>query len=159
MHLTYFFGIAVALSISSTTFATSAHSHPLFDYEVNSLTDEKLSALLQRTTTQDDGGTHSNLARLFGFGNSSSPVNAGLLKSGACKVFPGDEAWPSQSVWDGFDHLLGVGSLIKTVPLAAVCYRSMQGVYDAGKCAAVQEGFTNQYTQYVDQSTSTLNNT
>jgi len=62
-------------------------------------------------------------------------------------------------VWDGFDRLLGVGNLIKTVPLAAVCYRNMQGVYDAGKCAAVRDRFTNQYTQYVLYSPSYFVNT
>lgn len=43
------------------------------------------------------------------------------LKSGACRVFPGDEAWPSQETWDTFGKLLG-GVLIKTVPIAALCY-------------------------------------
>jgi len=34
------------------------------------------------------------------------------------------------------------------VPLAAVCYDDY-GVYNAEKCAAVRDGFTNQYTQFV----------
>jgi len=121
-------------STAHTTFI-----HPLFAYETNSLTDESLLSLLR---TKDATQT----AHLFSFG-SGAPLNPDRLKSGACKVFPGDEAWPSPPIWDSFDNLLD-GALIKTVPLAAVCYQNL-GVYDAEKCAAVQEGFMNQYTQYV----------
>ncbi|KAK5651719.1 hypothetical protein OQA88_11788 [Cercophora sp. LCS_1] len=134
MYAISFLGVAVVSSLSSS--AHAAQSHPLFDYEVNVLTDESLSTLLN-----SKGSEHVNY--LFPFGNGSSP-NPDLLRSGACKVFPGDENWPSPPTWDSFSGILG-GALIKTVPLAAVCYNNL-GVYDETMRATVRDAFTNQYT-------------
>jgi hypothetical protein len=135
MQLIQLLGIAV-LALSSA--AQNTRKHPLFKYEDESLTDEKLSELLQ---TKGSPQT----SHLFRFGNGSTP-NPDWLKSGACRVFPGDEGWPSQSVWDTFNKLLGRDALIKTVPLAAPCYQNL-GVYDTAKCTTVRETFSNQYTQ------------
>lgn len=70
----------------------------------------------------------------------------GALKSGDCRSFPGDDAWPSSDVWETFDKLLGEGALIPTVPLAAACYNSW-GEYDEETCASVQENFSDPYLQ------------
>ncbi|KAF4336915.1 isoamyl alcohol oxidase [Fusarium beomiforme] len=50
-----------------------------------------------------------------------------------CKTFPGDRNWPSSSVWKLFDLVTG-GSLIKTVPIAAPCYKNLR-VYDEASIA------------------------
>jgi len=128
--------------VTTTVVGAAANKPPLFEYEVNSLTDEKLSALLE---TELKG--NPSVSALFRFGSNGSVTSPDRLKTGACKVFPGDANWPSLSVWDTFNGLLR-GALIKTVPLAAVCYDDY-GVYNAEKCAAVRDGFTNQYTQFV----------
>lgn len=133
-------GVAIAILLSTATARDTiraAPSQPLFRYEEESLTEDELQRLIETTAVADD-------AHLFTFDDGSA-VDPDRLKSGACKVFPGDSQWPSQSTWDTFDKLLG-GALIKTVPLAAPCYHNL-GVYDAEKCQAVRDSFSNQYTQ------------
>lgn len=60
-------------------------------------------------------------------------------------MFPGDAEWPSERAWETFNGLFGK-ALIKTVPIAAPCYQNL-GVYDAEKCAAVRNSFSNPYLQ------------
>lgn len=64
------------------------------------------------------------------FGNLSTPLKA---SSRPCKVFPGDERWPSDCIWTQFNSTLG-GVLIKGVPPAIVCYKES---YDGAKCASM----------------------
>lgn len=115
---------------------TSGHAYPLFEYETRFLTKEGLEDLLAETGVADN-------ASLFSFddGVETSP---GVSRP-ACKVFPGDAEWPSQSTWQTFDKLLGK-ALIETVPVAASCYQNL-GVYDAEKCATVRDSFTDPYFQ------------
>ncbi|TGJ87544.1 hypothetical protein E0Z10_g1203 [Xylaria hypoxylon] len=51
-----------------------------------------------------------------------------------CRCYPGDNCWPSASVWDAFNETIG-GRLIATTPLAAPCHDSTFGLYDAIECA------------------------
>ncbi|KAK3290886.1 uncharacterized protein B0H64DRAFT_49194 [Chaetomium fimeti] len=113
---------------------TSGHAYPLFEYETRSLTEEGLEKLLA-------GAGASDSASLFAFddGTKANPGPSGP----ACKVFPGDAEWPAQNTWQTFDDLLG-GALIETVPVAAPCYQNT-GIYDAEKCAAVRDSFSNPY--------------
>lgn len=67
-----------------------------------------------------------------------------------CKVFPGDARYPSKTEWDVFQLLTG-GSLIKTVPLASVCYETW-GTYDAEQCAHVTDQWANVSLHYPDPS-------
>ncbi|KOS23052.1 hypothetical protein ESCO_003775 [Escovopsis weberi] len=83
---------------------------------------------------------HREHAPLFAF-NTTGPV----VRSGECKVFPGDDGWPSQEEWDALDSVLG-GALIKSVPIAAPCYRDW-GRYDAEECRALLGNWTNPDTQ------------
>ncbi|EAQ91882.1 hypothetical protein CHGG_00117 [Chaetomium globosum CBS 148.51] len=122
---------------------TSGHAYPLFEYETRSLTKEGLEDLLAEAGVVDN-------ASLFSFddGVEASP---GVGRP-ACKVFPGDSEWPSQSIWHTFDKLLG-GALIETVPVAAPCYQNL-GVYDAERCAAVRDSFTNPYFHESDPTST-----
>lgn len=110
---------------------------PLFPYEQNYLTNDTFEELVEHAGLEDQ-------AHVFAFDNGDA-VNPDWLKPGACRAFPGDANWPSQGTWNAFNTLLG-GALIQTVPAAASCYRNL-GVYDAEKCNAVRENFTNQYFQ------------
>ncbi|KAJ3527007.1 hypothetical protein NM208_g7030 [Fusarium decemcellulare] len=58
-----------------------------------------------------------------------------------CKTFPGDKLWPSDSTWRVLDLVTG-SSLIKNVPLAAVCYNN-SAVYDEARCSEVVDQWTN----------------
>lgn len=111
---------------------------PLFTYEINTLTDETLVGLISSNNI-------STSAALFAF-DDPAVSTADRLKSGTCKVFPGDANWPSKSVWSDFNKLLG-GQLIETVPLAAPCYQNL-GVLDAEKCAGIQKNWADPYLQY-----------
>lgn len=89
------------------------------------------------------------LAELWKFNDGSGKP----IESGECRSFPGDESWPSSDVWDTFGKVLGEGTLIPTVPLAAPCYDSW-GVYDNETCAFIQENFADPYLQSVIRCTS-----
>ncbi|KAK3346060.1 hypothetical protein B0T25DRAFT_267723 [Lasiosphaeria hispida] len=99
-------------SVSSPTPNTCAGK---FAYESAELTDAVLA---------DIGAQDPASAPLLGFGDDPDSGSATRPPSGpACKVFPGDAAWPSTQLWNLFNTSLG-GALIKTVPLAAPCYNN-----------------------------------
>lgn len=115
-----------------------AHQYPLFEYETNPLTQKKLDVLLEKFDALDK-------APLFNFDDDEDDQESLAASKRDCKAFPGDSEWPSQSTWATFDKLLG-GALIETLPVAASCYLNL-GVYDAEKCAAVRNSFTDPYFQ------------
>jgi hypothetical protein len=132
------FRILTAAAFIGGTIADPAGSrrapsgHYLFGYETKQLTDAAVARL------------SADEQKLFGFDDSA--VKSGLSRrSGECKLYPGDGAWPSEQTWDRFDALVD-GNLIPTIPLAAPCY-SNWGVYDSAKCAAITAKFTDPYTQ------------
>ncbi|KAI1859837.1 hypothetical protein JX265_010286 [Neoarthrinium moseri] len=110
---------------------TEPTTFPRFRFETDVLTTETLKKY------------RSKNAHLLAF-NTSGPITA----SGGCKVFPGDAAWPSSDEWNALDDALG-GALIKTVPLAAPCYREWE-VYNAAKCEAIVANWTNPHTHMED---------
>jgi hypothetical protein len=72
------------------------------------------------------------------FGSLSAPGSCPTSPSD-CKVFPGDDQWPSISAWTTFNTTLG-GALIKGSPPALVCYN---GTYNAAECTAVKSQYYN----------------
>lgn len=112
------------------------HTHPLFEYETTSLTEESLQRLI------DKAGAGAS-APLFAFDDGSTE-HPSTPKSN-CKAFPGDAEWPSQHTWKTFRKLLG-GALIETLPIGAPCYKNL-GVYDAKKCSEVRDSFADPYFQ------------
>lgn len=112
------------LSPAATTIISTA-TPSLFSSEAVQLTQDVLdivAANIGNTTISD----------LFAFDTNSS---ISTRKAKVCKLLPGDALWPVSLVWDIFDILLG-GALIKTTPLAAVCYPDWPQ-YDAAKCASI----------------------
>lgn len=82
----------------------------------------------------------------FTFGNDSDADNevakrSLFTQSGTCKTAIGDLFWPSEVAWDLIDIFLG-GALIKTTPLAAVCYEDFDN-YDAEECAYLTTNWQN----------------
>lgn len=122
-----------ATSVSQQVSSNSVAGAPLFTSETLQLTDEALSSL------------PSDQRALFEFGSNSSS-NLATRSSGGCKTFPGDKSWPSEIIWKLFDRVLGAGSLIKTVPIAAVCYPS-ETEYDSAKCDEITNNWNNSYLQ------------
>lgn len=89
----------------------------LFENEAIQLTDKTLDTINTQTNETD-------ILAVFGFDTISDSKSAKIdHRSGACKAFPGDWDYPRSAVWSLFDLLLG-GSLIKTIPIAASCYKA-----------------------------------
>ncbi|KAK4158070.1 bifunctional solanapyrone synthase [Chaetomidium leptoderma] len=86
-----------------------------------------------------DAAIANSDASLFGFGSdvraADLNVRADTPDLPACKAFPGDASWPSQSDWNLFNTTLD-GALIQTVPLAASCYNNWPQ-HDAAACQDV----------------------
>ena len=62
-----------------------------------------------------------------------------------CSAIPTAE-WPSPQVWDQFNQTLN-GALIKTVPLAAVCYRDWPE-YNPERCNDITNRWNSSALQY-----------
>jgi len=119
---------------ATTVSLASSAGVDLFDAEAVQLTDDVLNSVKAQTNETD-------ILAVFGFENSTGTAEVRLdRRSGFCKAFPGDWNYPVPAVWSLFDLLLG-RALIKTVPVAAPCYKS-SGVYDAAKCADISARFT-----------------
>ena len=58
-----------------------------------------------------------------------------------CKVFPGDEDWPSHEDWNVFNETLN-GALLRPIPQSSVCYNSTAfNDFNPSQCAAVTANF------------------
>lgn len=66
-------------------------------------------------------------------------------QSSQCRVLPGDRSWPNAAAWAGLNRTVN-GRLVATVPIGQVCHNP---TYDAAKCAALQQTWTQPTTQYV----------
>ncbi|KAH9884238.1 hypothetical protein F4778DRAFT_565475 [Xylariomycetidae sp. FL2044] len=86
----------------------------------------------------------SNIS-LFAFGDTSD------VPDWKCKVFPGDDDWPAEEVWNVL-HLLTDRNLLTTVPLGASCYEGEY--YDAATCQNVLDNWTNMYLHEEDPTSS-----
>lgn len=64
----------------------------------------------------------------------------------ACRCFPGDSCWPSESAWSQFNKTIE-GRLIRTVPLGTPCHAPN---YNATTCARLKTGWELPEEQYVD---------
>jgi hypothetical protein len=127
-------GLATSAPAATTVPSGSSAGVDLFKSETVQLTDE----VLREIDAQADG---ADVLALVGFEiDTDSALASQSRHSGACKVFPGDKNYPQPETWSLFDGLLG-GALIKTIPIAAPCYKS-SGVYDEVKCADVSNRFT-----------------
>lgn len=126
------------VSVSPTSPKTSAS---WFAYETLQLTDEVIANL------SASGNVNASLID-FGALDDSSSNKRSSLSSGQCKTAPGDARWPSTTVWDSLNSLLG-NALIKTIPLASPCYFDW-GNYDADLCAVITANWSDwSYMQYV----------
>ena len=111
----------------------SAVETPLFDCETVQLTD---AALERIKVSHETAKISKRLAFAPIIESQLLPQNS----SRKCKVFPGDQEWPSDSEWSAFNDVLG-GALISTIPLASPCYTNW-GNYDSEKCAAITAGWS-----------------
>ncbi|KAK2763783.1 hypothetical protein FQN54_009400 [Arachnomyces sp. PD_36] len=99
-----------------------------FEYETLQLADENLNQLDPETRSK--------------FEFASGKPRAAEKDFPLCKVFPGDEAYPSEQLINILDDLLGK-ALSKSVPVASVCYEGP--LYDAAECEHVAANFNNSY--------------
>lgn len=84
-------------------------------------------------------------AALFDFG---SDINASAVdkRTHACKVFPGDNAWPSPFIWMTLNLLSGQ-RLIATIPSASSCYNDWPAQTNPGECSNITDNWTNSFFQ------------
>ncbi|KAJ5372669.1 hypothetical protein N7517_004675 [Penicillium concentricum] len=120
------------------TSSASVAAEPLFESEKFQLTDQDIAKLSQ------------DQSALVKFGSDGTDKTTRSTRG--CKVFPGDRNWPSQSKWSVLDHLLG-GALIKTVPLAAVCYSSWPE-YDIAECEKITSQWTDSHLHAEDPASA-----
>lgn len=70
----------------------------------------------------------------------------------ACKCYPGDDCWPSESQWQKLNTTVG-GNLHVNIPPGAPCYNTFQGplgtvnTYDAAECERVTAGWADEQFQ------------
>ncbi|KAI0381467.1 FAD-binding domain-containing protein [Hypomontagnella monticulosa] len=77
--------------------------------------------------SQDDIGDFSAID----FGDKTKVPTKKKCRDTECKVFPGDDAWPSEAEWTQLNSTLG-GALLKPKPSAAACYPGPD--FDAQRC-------------------------
>ena len=65
--------------------------------------------------------------------------------SSACRSFPGDAEWPTDTEWAQFNETIN-GRLVKTVPLGIPCHDPN---YNAEACAVLKDGWLYPEVQYV----------
>lgn len=121
----------VAPAADTVSVASSNATVPYFPDEAVQLTPDVLTNPTALNLTGVD---------MFDFGSTDDAV--AKRASAACKVFPGDKAWPSDLIWTVFDLLLG-GALIKTTPLAAPCYSGWPKVRNAAECSYITNNWSN----------------
>jgi hypothetical protein len=125
----------LSLGVDATAITPRAsYAPPLFPGETAQLTEETLAQAalsIQNKTISD----------LFSFGSNLSSLAESQKLPHSCKLLPGDELWPSDSVWKTFNELLG-GSLIQPEPLAAACYPEWSE-YNVDTCATVTAQWMN----------------
>lgn len=117
---------------AAVTEVTPGPEDNYFRFETLQLLDENLGQL--------DEDSRS----LFKFASKNAPSTA--FSSSDCKIFPGDESYPSEILMNILNALLG-NSLIKSVPVASVCYEGP--LYDANECDYVASQFNNSYFVFV----------
>lgn len=115
----------------------TAAGAPLLEAERTQLTEAVVQRLEKNEAT-------TKIADLFAFGTNESAEKRSFAQ---CKTYPGDTLWPSDSIWDVFDLLLG-DALIPTVPISAPCYDSQWGPKDLAKCNQILNTFNQAPTQY-----------
>lgn len=103
---------------------------PYFDWENLQLTAPVLANLTELDLS-DIGA--------FAFPSTKSPSVS------QCKVFPGDADWPSPLAWNVLNLLSG-GALIKTIPLAASCYKDWQE-YNETECEYITNNWSDPHLQ------------
>ncbi|KAF9262224.1 hypothetical protein L218DRAFT_867867, partial [Marasmius fiardii PR-910] len=66
----------------------------------------------------------------------------------ACRTLPTDSSWPTQDIWDAFNHSVD-GRLIKSVPIGSPCH---DPTYDEEQCNVVRSNWHNSAFQYTSSS-------
>lgn len=130
--------LAVDLLPSLVPNAVTADAE-LFSSERSQLTDAILDQISRDVAT-------AHLAKVVAFQSNTSDGSHNFT---GCKTFPGDSGWPSNSIWDDIDRLIN-GTLIKTKPIASLCYNSQWGTKDLDGCSALVSNFQKFPTQYVE---------
>lgn len=129
--LTPVLNASVAPAAETVTATSTPANVPLFDYETVQLTDDVVAEL------QTNSAVAAFASFLeFGDANTTSAVHTRQARSAQhCKTMPEDALYPSKTVWELIDTLLG-GALEPVVPIGSPCYpNSTYNNYDAERCA------------------------
>ncbi|ETS80728.1 hypothetical protein PFICI_08257 [Pestalotiopsis fici W106-1] len=117
--------IFVILSLPFTNAAP-----PLFESEEFQLTAQEIQSA-------------GNLSHLFSFGT----LQVTKAEQRPCKVYPGDDEWPSSQAWQALNDITN-GRLLQPRPKAAPCYSGSE--YNSTRCNEISEKWTDPATHYDD---------
>lgn len=132
-------GVVMLTSTASASPTQSTAGIPLFLWESEQLTSNRLAELKENDVIGQHGRVFENAL------DTSVPKPP----SGFCKAFPGDASWPDPKLWEALGVALGEGALIANKPIGAVCYKNSE-VHDEGRCQELLKVFPRPRTQYVN---------
>lgn len=135
-----------ALVLLGSSLAAAAEGSALFDYENNSLNDGNIEAFLDENLPKQPAQVRRSVVdyiSTFRFASvdvTSDPVDYDFKGQDGCKVFPGDEQWPSKWLWTGLKAVT-MGNLLQADPMASVCYPNGTDSLDEVACEEVTENW------------------
>jgi hypothetical protein len=137
--------LASLLFVCSTPITAAAH----FQYEAEHLTTKNINDTLNERLPKQSrirGSDVVDYVSTFLFSSvdvtsdHQSEVTYDLEGPDNCKVFPGDDNWPSRWLWTGLD-LVTLGGLNQPAPMSRVCYANSTGEVDDAACTSLAENW------------------
>ena len=126
------------------------HLHDLVarDFDCPTLEQDAIGRVPYFAFEERDLSSANSLHKLLRPGSNSTAASNGTLKGpGDCKVFPGDDNWPSSQDWAALDDATG-NALLKPQPQAHICYGNGTGnASGSAACLDMTERWTDPFTQ------------
>ncbi|KAK4185687.1 FAD binding domain-containing protein [Podospora australis] len=136
------FMLVVLLLSSFFTAAIASSSQDLFNFETQQLIHADLSTRLSEAAIPE--AKNHDLLSLFSPENNQPKSRRQTAPQPACKTYPSDPSWPTESLWRLFNILLDNNALIKTVPEASLCYPEWAGPsFSAAQCQTLTASWNN----------------
>jgi hypothetical protein len=145
-----------SLLFCSTQIVAASH----FQYEAEHLTTKTINNTLNERLPKQSRIRGSDVvdyisAFLFSSvdvtSDHQSEVTHGLQGPDNCKVFPGDDNWPSRWLWTGLD-LATSGDLNQAAPMSHICYANGTGEVDDVACTSLAENWNTARFMYALES-------
>ena len=148
--------VASLLFVCSARIAAAAH----FQYEADHLTPGNINKTLNERLPKQSriqGSDVVDYVSTFLFSSvdvtsdHQSEVTYDFQGSDNCKIFPGDDNWPSRWLWTGLD-LVTLGGLSQPAPMSQICYANGTGEVDETACTTLADNWNTARFMYVVRS-------